>query len=369
MPGQRKRIVFVMPEANLTGSSICIFKIIEYLQANHNYDIHVIASKDGPLIEQMRQKSISVSVICKQSDSTRRASKYICRLLFYLDYLKMLRKFKPNIVFSNTIYNFGQVVLGKLFGTKTLVHVHEGRNAIAKVHWRLRITSIFTDKYIAVSHYVKHEVSKIVHRPVAVIYNGIELNTCPSSSTIRLVAGIIGTIDRNKSQLVAIKAVEHVIRQMDLTIALDIIGAVSDQKYFEEIQAYIKENNLAEYINLKGVIPGIYDIYALLDCVIVASTDEAFPLVNLEAMAAGKLLIASDTGGNPELIEDGVTGFLFNVGDHVDLANKLATALQKDDLCQQIVLNAKEKVSSKFRLVDMHQAIAIQIASLTCDVS
>ncbi len=60
-------------------------------------------------------------------------------------------------------------------------------------------------------------------------------------------------------------------------------------------------------------------------------TDLVTPLKPLEAMAQGRLLIASDVGGHQELIEDGHTGVLFRAGDIVDLAAKAVATLNRED--------------------------------------
>jgi glycosyltransferase involved in cell wall biosynthesis len=60
-------------------------------------------------------------------------------------------------------------------------------------------------------------------------------------------------------------------------------------------------------------------------------TDLVTPLKPLEAMAQGRLLIASDVGGHKELIEDGVTGVLFRADDAADLAAKALAALNQPD--------------------------------------
>jgi len=55
------------------------------------------------------------------------------------------------------------------------------------------------------------------------------------------------------------------------------------------------------------------------------------PLKPLEAMAQGKLVVASDVGGHRELIEDGVTGTLFPAGDPAALASALAELFERRD--------------------------------------
>jgi PEP-CTERM/exosortase A-associated glycosyltransferase len=76
-------------------------------------------------------------------------------------------------------------------------------------------------------------------------------------------------------------------------------------------------------------------------------TDLVTPLKPLEAMAQGRLLIASDVGGHRELIEDGHTGILFRAGDAADLADKAVTALNQPDGGDELRRNGRRFVESE----------------------
>jgi len=76
-------------------------------------------------------------------------------------------------------------------------------------------------------------------------------------------------------------------------------------------------------------------------------TDLVTPLKPLEAMAQGRLLIASDVGGHRELIEDGHTGILFRAGDAADLADKAVAALNQPDGGDELRRNGRRFVESE----------------------
>lgn len=96
--------------------------------------------------------------------------------------------------------------------------------------------------------------------------------------------------------------------------------------------------NLADKVVFVGRVPHVevgryYDLVDLLAYPrhVMRLTDLVTPLKPLEAMAQGRLLIASDVGGHQELIEDGHTGILFHAGDAADLADKALAALNLPD--------------------------------------
>ncbi len=83
---------------------------------------------------------------------------------------------------------------------------------------------------------------------------------------------------------------------------------------------------------------------------IFPTRSEAFGLVALESLAVGTPVIASDTGGLPEIIQDGVEGFLVPVGDHKVLAEKISLLLSDEELRTRMSKNARKKYLSYFNL-------------------
>ncbi len=81
---------------------------------------------------------------------------------------------------------------------------------------------------------------------------------------------------------------------------------------------------------------------------ILPSEDEPFATVYLEAMASGTSCIGTNTGGTPEIIEQGVTGFLVPVNGAVDLANFLKKILKDDPQIRQMGINARQKAVTCF---------------------
>lgn len=97
--------------------------------------------------------------------------------------------------------------------------------------------------------------------------------------------------------------------------------------------------------------PEIADWYSLADIVTVPSAPrEAFGLVNVEAMAAGVPVIASNAGGIPEIVENGVTGYLIHSHDFpTGLAERINTLLQDENLRRKIGMAGREMVRKRFR--------------------
>ena len=93
----------------------------------------------------------------------------------------------------------------------------------------------------------------------------------------------------------------------------------------------------------------------LCDVVVLATENETFGLVLIEAMMCGICVVASDSGGPLEIIDNGVNGLLFKTFDAIDLAKKLALLQQNFKVRTEYALRGKQKVlevfESKFRIL------------------
>jgi len=83
-------------------------------------------------------------------------------------------------------------------------------------------------------------------------------------------------------------------------------------------------------------------------CLVLPSITEGLPRVIMEAMALGKPVVASRVGGIPDLIQDGQNGFLFEVGNSKELAEKLRILLNNKTLAVEMGKKGQELIQSKF---------------------
>jgi glycosyltransferase involved in cell wall biosynthesis len=106
-----------------------------------------------------------------------------------------------------------------------------------------------------------------------------------------------------------------------------------------------------------GVAPNCYlepattkvaDWLRQIDIFVLPSLSEALSNSLMEAMACGCCVVASRVGGNPELIDDGKNGFLFNVGDADDLALRLKTLIIDDTMRRKFAAAGRETILNQF---------------------
>jgi glycosyltransferase involved in cell wall biosynthesis len=102
-----------------------------------------------------------------------------------------------------------------------------------------------------------------------------------------------------------------------------------------------------------GLTRRVPELLNAMDVFTLPSVTEGICNSLLEAMATGLPVIATDTGGNPEVVVDGTCGFLFPIGDHRQLANRLLTLYRDCKLRSRLGRQAVERMRTEFSFASM----------------
>jgi len=125
---------------------------------------------------------------------------------------------------------------------------------------------------------------------------------------------------------------------------------VGDGPELGNLQRLAGELGAKGYVSFVGRVPHEEVPYYLraADVFVLYSGYEGLPHIVLEAMAAGAPVILSDTGGNPEVIENGVNGLLIPTGDQEKLKEAILRVLRDTELAEEFVERSREKVKQAF---------------------
>lgn len=157
--------------------------------------------------------------------------------------------------------------------------------------------------------------------------------------TGKIVLGFIGSFYAYEGLLLLLDALPAIIEQQPDVRLLLVGGGPQQQQILQKIEAL----SLQDWVVLPGRVAHdqVQRYYNLVDIFVyprlaMRLTDLVTPLKPLEAMAQGRLLVASDVGGHHELIRDRETGYLFKAGDKAALAQTVLAALDQQDQWDQI---------------------------------
>ena len=163
--------------------------------------------------------------------------------------------------------------------------------------------------------------------------------------------GYIGRLSKEKGVWTLIHAMEHVRGPV-----LRIAGTGPEE---EAIRAYLQRKHM-ENVELLGFVSGKSREEFLRDCMFTVMPSEwyeMFPMVLLEAWAAGKPVIGSMLGATAELIEDGVSGLLFEPANPLDLAKKIESLCHAPEDVARMGRNARELVENRYSPAASHRRL------------
>jgi phosphatidylinositol alpha-1,6-mannosyltransferase len=131
-------------------------------------------------------------------------------------------------------------------------------------------------------------------------------------------------------------------------LQLAFIGAGDDRPWLEGIA---RDSGLGRHVHfLSGLTYGeLSACYGACEIFALPSRGEGFGFVYLEAMARGKPVIGGAHGGAPEVIQDGVTGYVVSHGDPVQLATSIDTLLSNPEVAREMGARGRERVHNEFR--------------------
>ncbi len=120
----------------------------------------------------------------------------------------------------------------------------------------------------------------------------------------------------------------------------------------QQTKQLVKDLNLSDSVIWTGNIdyPLLPELYSSVDLVALCSKNEGFGLSVTEGMSCGNPIIGTRVGGIPLQVEDGINGFLVDVGDIEATAEKICQILEDNQLREQMSLKSKEIVENNFRM-------------------
>lgn len=368
MIARRKKILFISHEASLTGAPIFLVKLLQFINTEKpDYELAIIFPKRGELVEFLIGNGFNVFVFDKRRVGRPKIFVLLDRIYYYLFYIRIARCFRPDLVYSNTIVNFGEVILARLLGVPVIMHMHEGLDFSRACRHRLRMACFFVSRILVGSHYVNNVLYSLTGRTGMVVYNGVDV---PDAEPVKrelngkyFTIGVLGTILENKGQMVALKALRLLVRR-GVAVKLRIAGRVGNDGYYSILRDFVQVNNLDNSVEFVGSVPRVDEFLDSLNLLVVPSFDEAFPTVILEAFSTATFVIASKVGGIPEMIDDGVSGLLFEPGDAERLADLIEGLVFKGDVLKECPTVALKVLREKFDVVQTNRAIGMHLGEM-----
>ena len=232
---------------------------------------------------------------------------------------------------------------------------------------------------VSVSNWVRQENAKKIRRfeQSGVIGAGVDtLRFRPdeSKNTIRKefnipenapIIGMVGRIINWKRQDVLIKAAPEILSHINNAYFL-IIGGGEDywiqggSSYLAELKRLVQDLKIEDRVIFTGERRDLPQLYAAMDIVVSAASQETFGRAVAEAMSMGRPVICANIGAIPELVQHGMTGLLTPYGDERMLAKTVCELLSDPEMATRIGKNAAQYIAEHHSM----QSVAGQYISI-----
>jgi glycosyltransferase involved in cell wall biosynthesis len=263
-----------------------------------------------------------------------------------LDLVRMIRSLDINVIH---LLGMKGCLLGRIAaritGTPCLIHLRDMNPIGSTIRFMQQRLAAWTDLALAVSNPVRSFTIEQLGMPanrVKVLHNPIDMAefdrlTITDREQARQefgipmdaqVVGIVARLSEEKGHKLLIQSLPDLLKNCPKAILL----VVGDGPTRSECELLAKNLNLEHAIRFVGYRKDIPRMVAAMDVAVMASVREGFPNAALEAMAAGKPVVAFSVGGLPEIVIHGVTGVLVEPNSSKGLVDMLGRVLSDPDL-------------------------------------
>lgn len=306
------------------------------------YEVAVCVLREGgPLEEELLKEDIRIIKLPHSNNS-------VDHLSFWKLY-KIFKEEKPDIIHTHNTQPFIEGGIAALLaGIPVKIHTDHGRQFPDKRRYMYaeRIFSHFTNQIIAVSESLKDDISRYEGiRPdkIMVIPNGIDggkynikidknkkRRELDIDNKYNIILGFVGRLSPEKGLIYLVKAMEAIVKEFPNVLLLIVgEGVLLEELKRESIALGIERN-----IRFLGPRSDINEILGILDIFVLPSLREGLPLVLLEAAVASLPIIATDVGGNNQVVKHGINGLLVKHGDAAPICDALRQLILNDKMRQ-----------------------------------
>lgn len=357
------RVVFISHGGGLYGANRSLLDLIDGLK-RYKVESYVICQCKGELVEALEKRGIEFAVIpfrgwfgFKTIESQlKKPARLLADLVAIPRLSRCIRQWNPDIIYTNSLVMAVGAWTARILHKPHIWHIREtppldfalycdwGRRFFE--HWLNK-----ADAVIAISKAVKQTVCNNLQTKIHTIHDGVVfrdgpfLQVDPKSASGDYTFAIIGLTSPRKRQEHAIRAVAELGKDFS-NIRLLVVG--SDTKgYIDKLKELSAELNVNKQVEFWGYIDNPIECYKAADAVLMCSKHEAMGRVTAEAMAAARPVIGYNGGATPEIVENEVTGLIYD-GGHQELAQCMKRFIEEPQWAQGLGMNGRKKAQEKF---------------------
>lgn len=298
-------------------------------------------------------------------------------LAIYPALYRLFKELKPAVVHTRNLAALEAVVPAMAAGVSVRIHGEHGwdvsdpRGESRKYRIMRRLYRPFVNHYVALSAHLESYLLDAVGIPrtrLSRICNGVDtarfhpaenkrelLSGSPFNESRLQVVGTVGRLQTIKGQINLVHAFAQLLERMPHKAKLLRLMIAGDGPLRGQIQAELVRLGIEDKVWLAGDRNDIAQVMRAMDVFVLPSLAEGISNTILEAMASGLPVVATDIGGNSELVDPGRTGLLVAAADPTALSTAIGRYVEHPELMREHGCAARSRAENEFSIVRMVQ--------------
>lgn len=380
-------ICFISNASAVGGAERVLLETVELLKAR-GVQCRVIAGGRGELVEALTAAGVPWAVTrfgswvrWAKPSVWDRVKTFPKLALAVLTAARQARRWKCDVIYSNCLTVCHGGIVAKLLKLPHIWHLHEFGREDHGVSYEFgegftnRAVGRLSSACIVVSNAVAEKYGRFIPRSkLVVIYPSMRMaqhqskapyNQAPvrrsHEGALRLL--VIGGLVEGKGQADAVRALGELVKE-GINAELTLVGEAFPS-YRGRLEEIVRSEGLTDRVRFVGRVRDASPFLRDADVLLVCSRAEAFGRATIEGLLAGKPVVGANCGATAELIQDGVTGLLYNCRDPLDLASKIRFLHQHPGAARQIAGNGRNWAAAHFTEEGYTDALLGLLASVS----
>lgn len=339
---------------------------------SRNIECIAVVARDTMTAERIQQNGV-------QTIEFEKAHRYL-PLLSARRLANIIDGQKIDVIHMHWARDLNLAVLAKRFAKRPVKLVYTRQMMITRpkhdVYHRFLYRHV--DLFLTITEQLRELAHQYLPMPkdaIKTLYYGVQeplLLTEQEKSNLRqsldipvgsFAVGMVGRIEKGKGQHLLVQAVKQIVA-LGTKIHATIIGPAMKSDFEATLKKQVEEWGLTDNVHFYGSHNNPIEIMSAFDVVVLATKQETFGLVLIEAMRNGVVVIGTRAGGVPEIIDEGITGLMFAPENSQELVDKLLLLINDKGFCDKLAKAGKIKADRIFaqenhyqRLVDFMEQI------------
>lgn len=285
--------------------------------------------------------------------------------LLYRDFLRLVKTYRPNLIYTanhHQIISLAPLLVG--LDIPVVCHMHDPPPPIRFQRFSSSLWGRVVSHFIAVSGDVKRRLEQlgIQSHKISQLDNGIDLSIFPfvtrrSEKFIgqyrwpqdSVLIGMTGQLIEEKGHLDFLQAVREI--HSDYPFLRVVIGGRQEGPFYESLRRVVARNAMEGFVSFSGWQEEVKDFFSGIDIFVSASRhEEGFGLVVAQAMATGRPVVATRSGGVKDVVREGETGILVDKQCPAQLAKAIRYLIDRPDVRRSMGSAGRNRVETHFDL-------------------